>query len=48
MGYQEKASELLSIFKWGPSFLSLNREPLEAYALASGEEALVNAEAQYF
>ena len=48
MGFQEKANELLSTFKWGPNFLSLNREPLEAYGLASNEQELINAEAQYF
>jgi len=48
MGFQEKADELLSTFKWGPNFLSLNREPLEAYGLASNEQELINAETQYF
>lgn len=48
MGFQEKANKLLSTFKWGPHFLSLNREPLQAYALCSDEQELVNVEAQYF
>ena len=39
VGFREKAEKLLSIFKWGSTFLSLNRELLEAYARArdSGE-----------
>ena len=48
MGFQEEAGRLLSIFKWGPNFLLLNHEPLQAYALASNEEELTNAESQYF
>lgn len=48
MGYREKAIELLSIFKWGPHFLSLNHDPLEAYASASNEADIVTAESQYF
>jgi pre-rRNA-processing protein TSR3 len=39
VGFEEKAEKLLSVFKWGSTFLSLNRELLEAYARArdSGE-----------
>jgi len=48
MGFQEKARELLSLFKWGPTFLSLNREPIDAYASASNEQELIEAENQYF
>jgi len=48
MGFQEKASKLLSAFKWGPTFLSLNHDPLEAYASASNEQELLDAESQFF
>jgi pre-rRNA-processing protein TSR3 len=48
MGFRDEASKFLSLFKWGPYFLSLNREPLESYALASNEQDLANAESQYF
>ena len=39
VGHGEEAEKLLSVFKWGPTFLSLNRELLEAYTRAhdSGE-----------
>jgi pre-rRNA-processing protein TSR3 len=39
VGFEDKAEKLLSVFKWGSTFLSLNRELLEAYARArdSGE-----------
>ena len=48
MGFREKASELLSTFKWGPNFLSLNHDPLEAYSIASNEQELLAAESQFF
>ena len=48
MGFQQEAGKLLSTFKWGPTFLSLNRELLEAYALASDEQELQVAESQFF
>src|SRR5208283_5722620 len=41
MGFREQASQLLSIFKWGPYFLTLNAQPLEAYASATDEEQLI-------
>jgi pre-rRNA-processing protein TSR3 len=38
-GLGEKAEDLLSVFKWGSTFVSLNRELLKAYTKArdSGE-----------
>ncbi|RLI60063.1 MAG: DUF367 family protein [Candidatus Thorarchaeota archaeon] len=32
VGLQDMAEEVMSVFKWGPSFLDLNREWLDAYA----------------
>jgi len=34
VGFKKECMRLLSVFKWGPSFLSLNREALEAYSKA--------------
>ena len=48
MGYGQRASQLLSLFKWGQTFLTLNAEPLEAYASAKTEEDMVRAEADFF
>lgn len=48
MGFREQASQLLSIFKWGPYFLTLNAQPLEAYASATDEEQLLRVESEYF
>jgi pre-rRNA-processing protein TSR3 len=48
MGFREQARQLLSIFKWGPYFLTLNAQPLEAYAYATDEEQLSGVESEYF
>ena len=48
MGFKEKATQLLSLFKWGPTFLTLNAQPLEAYSAASSEDELAKAEAEFF
>jgi pre-rRNA-processing protein TSR3 len=34
LGYREQAKEVADKFKWGGTFLTLNHEPLEAYAAA--------------
>lgn len=31
-GFREQGEKILSLFKWGPTFLSLNAEPLISYA----------------
>ena len=48
MGFKAKSAQLLSIFKWGPSFLTLNAQPLEAYGNAADEIQLIQAESQFF
>jgi pre-rRNA-processing protein TSR3 len=48
MGFRESATKLLSLYKWGESFLTLNDEPLRSYSLASDGRAMMEAEAQYF
>ena len=48
MGFREKSTQLLSLFKWGPTFLTLNEQPLEAYENAADEIELVKAESQFF
>lgn len=32
LGFKEAAHDMMSVFKWGPAFLTLNLEWLEAYA----------------
>ena len=40
-GFRQTATEILSLFKWGETFLSLNREPLEKYTAAKSTELSV-------
>jgi len=47
MGYREQAMEIASRFKWGETFLTLNREPLEAYAAAEGSAGVVKAQREF-
>ena len=44
----EEAEALMKIFKWGPTFLQLNGEPLEEYRLANSREDIENIEKAYF
>ena len=48
VGFKNEATKLLSLFKWGETFLSLNAEPLEAYSLATSPETMQIAESQFF
>ena len=48
MGYKDVAEELLSLFKWGDTFLTLNKELLDAYSSAVSEEELSEIESQFF
>ncbi len=48
LGFRERASEMLQAFKWGPHFLELNQEPLEAYAKAADETDLVKIMGDFF
>jgi len=48
LGEVEEATRYLSIFKWGPTFLSLNSEPLEAYRRARTEGKVLKEEREYF
>ena len=48
MDFREEANHLLSLFKWGPHFLTLNAQPLEAYASVTGDERLGKVESEFF
>jgi len=47
-GFKSEAEGLLSIYKWGATFLSLNQEPLEEYSRAQTPEELLAVEASFF
>ena len=47
-GYIEHAQRVLSIFKWGGTFLTLNHDPLEDYRAAETPEDVLKTEQEYF
>ncbi|MDH5747517.1 MAG: DUF367 family protein, partial [Candidatus Bathyarchaeota archaeon] len=46
-GFGEEAERLLSIFKWGPHFLVLNRELLDGYAGAKDSSEVVELQRSF-
>jgi pre-rRNA-processing protein TSR3 len=44
LGEREHAAELMSLFKWGPVFLDINRERLDEYAMAADSAEVVRAQ----
>ena len=45
--FREQAEELLSKFKWGPQFITLNEELLEGYAQAKDSTEIVKIQNDY-
>lgn len=48
LGFKDAATALLSIFKWGNTFLTLNHELLENYSLATSEIEVAKVESEFF
>ncbi|MGA2664436.1 MAG: DUF367 family protein [Nitrososphaerales archaeon] len=48
VGEREEAKRFLSIYKWGPTFLTLNAEPLEEYSRAGSEDEVRDLETEFF
>jgi pre-rRNA-processing protein TSR3 len=46
-GFKEEAQQLLSIFKWGHTFLELNKERLESYASAKDSGSVVELQKNF-
>lgn len=46
-GFEEEANKLLSIFKWGHTFLELNEERLEGYAKAKNSREVVELQNRF-
>ena len=46
-GFEKEAQQLLSVFNWGNTFLTLNKEPLETYSRALPGE-MSRQEQEYF
>lgn len=47
VGFKEESAQLLSIFKWGHTFLDINRDRLEKYASAKSSEEVVEFQKQF-
>ncbi len=45
---KEQAEEMLNIYKWGPNFLVLNKDLLDAYLEAGCEEGILEVEKRVF
>jgi pre-rRNA-processing protein TSR3 len=41
LGFIEKAEEILRLYKWGPNFLVLNKEPLDCYRKAKNSKEII-------
>lgn len=47
LGYTDKAHEILSIYKWGPHFITFNKELLEKYRKAKNSTEIIEIMKQY-
>jgi pre-rRNA-processing protein TSR3 len=47
IGAIEQAERILKLYKWGPNFLKLNKEPLEAYANAKSSIEIVEIQKDF-
>ena len=47
LGFEKQARALLLKFKWGETFLTLNKEPLEAYRWAKNREEVYQLEREF-
>lgn len=47
LSHKEQAKRLLEKFKWGPTFLELNHEPLEEYAKAKDSLEVIEIQKKY-
>jgi len=48
LGFKGQAERLLKLYKWGATFLTLNKEPLEAYSQALTQEETAQIEREFF
>jgi len=47
IGYPKHAEKILSKFKWGLHFLTLNQEPLDAYSSAKNSKEVVEIQKEF-
>jgi pre-rRNA-processing protein TSR3 len=48
MDYKKASEKILSLYKWGHTFLTLNHDPLEEYSRAKNENEIVELQKSYF
>lgn len=48
MGFQDRADEVMSKFKWGATFISMNRNLLDDYSLCKDNNDILEVEDSYF
>jgi len=48
LGEEEQAAEYLALYKWAPTFETLNRDPLQEYGKASSETEIAEIERTFF
>ncbi|MGY5881755.1 MAG: DUF367 domain-containing protein [Candidatus Thorarchaeota archaeon] len=46
-GFKDNAEDIMSVFKWGPSFITLNQELLDAYAACESSIEVVRIQTEY-
>lgn len=46
-GFKEEAYRLLSVFKWGHTFIDINKERLESYAMAKNSKEVVKFQERF-
>ena len=47
LDHKTQAENILNKFKWGHTFLELNREPLDAYSMAGNSKEVVNIQYEF-
>ncbi len=48
MGEREQAERIMALFKWGPNFFVMNREPLSLYEKSENEKDVEKYEHEFF
>lgn len=47
MGFKDQARDVMSVFKWGPTFITLNKEPLEVYSECEDSSEVVEVQKEF-
>ena len=48
LNFKEHAQRILTIIKWGPHFVELNQDPLDAYSASTSSEDLTAIASEFF